>query len=74
MKLQGQHVKSVRRIHTGPCVVRVEVDAVIPVDDPTGPCFEPETIQFLRQVHERAVAGDVNWLKSVGDVYVRLSA
>ncbi len=74
MKLQGQHVKSVRWIHAGPCVVRVEVDAVIPVDDPTEPCFEPETIQFLRQVHERAVAGDVNWLKDVGDVYVRLSA
>ena len=74
MEFEGDRVKEVRWIHAGPCVVRVEVDAVIPKDDPSEPCFEPGTVEFLRDVHERAEAGDVEWLKKVGDVYVRLSA
>jgi hypothetical protein len=74
MEFEGERVKEVRWIHAGPCVVRVEVDAVIPNDDPSEPCFEPKTVEFLREVHERAEAGDVEWLKKIGDVYVRLSA
>jgi hypothetical protein len=74
MEFEGERVKEVRWIHAGPCVVRVEVDAVIPRDDPSEPCFEPETVAFLREVHEHAEAGDGEWLKEVGDVYVHLSA
>jgi len=74
MQIEGQRVKRTRWVHAGPCVVRVEVDAVIPIDDPTEPCFEPQTVQFLRQVHEKAEAGDVDWLKTIGQVYVRASA
>ncbi len=74
MKFEGKRVSEVRWIHAGPCVVRVEVEAVLPTDDPSEPCYEPETVDFLREVHERAEAGDVEWLKNVGDVYVRLSA
>ena len=74
MKFEGKRVSEVRWIHAGPCVVRVEVEAVFPTDDPSEACIEPETVEFLREVHERAEAGDVDWLKNVGDVYVRLSA
>jgi hypothetical protein len=74
MEFDGERVKEVRWVHAGACVVRVEVEAVIPKDDPSEPCLEPETVEFLREVHERAEAGDVEWLKTVGDVYVRLSA
>jgi hypothetical protein len=54
--------------------VRVEVDAVIPDDDPSEPCFEPATVEFLREVHDRAQAGDIDWLRRIGDVYVRMTA
>jgi hypothetical protein len=74
MKIEGKRVSEDRWIHAGPCVVRVEVEAVFPIDDSSEACIEPETVEFLREVHERAEAGDVDWLKNVGDVYVRLSA
>lgn len=73
MKIKGNRVKQIRWIHAGPCVVRVEVDAVIPVDDPSEPCLEPETVRFLKEVHEHAEAGDVEWLTTVGRVYVAAS-
>ncbi len=74
MKIEGQRVRRTRWIHAGACVVQVEVDAVIPTDDPSEPCFEPETVDFLKEVYERAEAGDVEWLKGVGKVYVAVSA
>jgi hypothetical protein len=74
MRFEGTRVKQEHWVHAGPCVVWLEVDAVIPVDDPSEPCYEPQTIELLRQVQERAQAGDIEWLKRVGNVYVRLSA
>ncbi len=74
MQFEGKRVKRARWVHAGPCVVRVVVDAVIPVDDPSEPCYEPPTVELLRQVHEKATAGDVEWLKQVGQVYVPISA
>lgn len=74
MKVEGKRIRVPRWIHAGPCVVRVEVEAVIPDADPSEPCFEPETVKWLREVHDHAVAGDVNWLETVGTVYVRKSA
>lgn len=74
MRIQGKRVKLKRWIHTEHYVVRVELDAVIPVDDPSEPCFEPQAVEFLRQVRERAEAGDVQWLKQVGEVYVPAGA
>jgi hypothetical protein len=52
----------------------VEVEAVIPTDDPSEACYEPETVEFLRQVHERADAGDLDWLKKIGKVFLPLPA
>jgi hypothetical protein len=73
MKTEGQRVKRFRWIHGVNCVVRVEVDAVIPIDDPSEPCFEAETVRFLKTVREKADAGDVQWLKNIGEVYTRLA-
>ena len=74
MGTKGQRVKRTRWIQAGSLVVRVEVDAVIPEEDPSEPCFEPQTVELLRQVHERAQAGDVEWLKRIGQVYQRIPA
>ena len=73
MKIEGERVKQVRWVHAGRCVVQVEVEAVIPVDDPSEACFEPGTVEFLKEVHERAEAGDVGWLKRIGKVFVPVS-
>ncbi|MEW6249806.1 MAG: hypothetical protein AB1716_04105 [Planctomycetota bacterium] len=74
MKFEGKRVKQVRWIHAAACVVRVEVEAVIPIDDPSEPCFEPQTVEFLREVHARAETGDIAWLRNVGQVYTRVPA
>jgi hypothetical protein len=49
--------------------VAVEVEMVIPPDDPTEPCYEAETVQLLREVAERAERGDMVWLQQHGQVY-----
>lgn len=70
MQVPGNRAKRTRLVRTDRYVVAVEVEAVIPVDDPTKPCFEAETVQLLRQVRERAEAGDEAWLRQHGKVYV----
>jgi hypothetical protein len=47
---------------------------VIPVDDPSEPCYESETVQLLREVKEHADRGDVAWLTKVGKVYAVVEA
>ena len=74
MKIAGKRLKRLRWVHTERYVVAVEVEAVIPVDDPSEPCYEPETVQLLRQVEERARRDDVEWLKQHGKVYEAVDA
>ena len=74
MRIPGQRVKRTRLIQTDRYVVAVEVEMVIPVDDPSEPCYESETVQFLREVKDRAEKGDVDWLSTMGKVYVALTA
>jgi hypothetical protein len=50
MALQGKRTRIERWIHAAPCVVRVEVEAVIPDADPSEPCLEPQTILFLDEL------------------------
>ena len=50
------------------------MDAVIPDADPDGACFEPATVELLREVESRARRGDVEWLKQHGKVYAALDA
>jgi hypothetical protein len=74
MRIPGQRVKRTRLIQTEKYVVAVDVELVIPVDDPSEPCYESETVQFLREVKERAERGDVAWLTQKGKVYAAVEA
>jgi hypothetical protein len=69
MRIEGRRVKKTRWIHTDRFAVAVEVEMVIPEDDPSEPCYESETVQLLREIRERAEAGDVAWLSRRGKVY-----
>ncbi|MFO7907335.1 MAG: hypothetical protein ACQESR_08155 [Planctomycetota bacterium] len=69
MRIAGERVKRTRLVQTETFVVAVEVELVIPVDDPSEPCYESETVQFLREVRERAERGDVAWLTDKAKVY-----
>lgn len=69
MRIEGQRVKRTRLVQTDRYVVAVEVEMVIPSDDPSEPCYEAETVKHLREVRERAEAGDIGWLKKHGKVY-----
>ena len=74
MRIPGQRIKRTRLVQTEKYVVAVEVEMVIPVDDPTEPCYESETVQFLREVKERAERGDTAWLSQRGKVYAAVEA
>jgi hypothetical protein len=74
MRVPGERVKRTRLIQTDQYVVAVEVEMVIPADDPSEPCYESETVQFLREVKERAERGDVAWLTQKGKVYAAVGA
>ena len=47
----------------------VEVEMVIPPDDPSEPCYESETVQLVREIAEHAEQGDAAWLGRHGQVY-----
>ena len=74
MRIQGQRIKKMRFIQTDHYVVAVEVEMVIPTDDPSEPCYEPETVEFLRQVKLHAEQSDLAWLKARGKVYAAVAA
>jgi len=69
MRIEGKRIKQTRLVQRGRYVVAVEVEAVIPPDDPSEPCYEHETVEFLRQVAERADRKDTAWLKQHGKLY-----
>jgi hypothetical protein len=74
MRIPGQRIKRTRLIQTDKYVVAVEVESVIPVDDPSEPCYETETVQFLKEVKERAERDDLPWLRQHGKVYAAMGA
>jgi hypothetical protein len=74
MRIPGKRISRVRWIHTDRYVVAVDVEMVIPADDPSEPCYEAETVQLLREVEEHALRGDVDWLKGHGKVYEAVGA
>ncbi len=74
MRIPGQRIKRTRLIQTDKYVVAVEVEIVVPVDDPGEPCYEAETVQFLRDVQEHAECGDLSWLTQHGKVYAAVEA
>lgn len=54
-------------------MVAVDVELVIPPDDPSEACYEPETVEFLKEVAQRAEQGDAEWLMRHGQVYERIA-
>jgi len=74
MRVPGKRIKRTRLIQTDKYVVAVEVEMVIPLDDPGEPCYESETIQLLREIKEHAEREDLAWLTARGKVYAALGA
>jgi hypothetical protein len=74
MRIVGQRIRKTKWVHTARYVVAVEIELVIPPDDPSEPCLESETVDLLREVKERAERGDLTWLKQHGKVYEALEA
>ncbi len=74
MRIPGQRIKRTRLIQTEKYVVAIEVEMVIPVDDPSEPCYESETIQLFREIKDHAERGDVSWLTQMGKVYAAVGA
>ncbi len=74
MRIAGERIKRTRLIQTERYVVAVDVELVIPADDPSEPCYEAETVTFLREVKERAERDELNWLKQHGKVYTAVGA
>ncbi|MEW6359139.1 MAG: hypothetical protein AB1696_22585 [Planctomycetota bacterium] len=72
MKIPGKRIPRTRLVRTQRFVVAVDVEAVIPEDDPSEPCYEAETVQLLRNVEEHAERGDIEWLRQHGKVYQAL--
>lgn len=69
MRIPGKRLKRTRLIRGGRFVVAVEVEMVIPPDDPSEPCLEAETVQMLREIAEHAEHGDRQWIQEKGKVY-----
>ena len=69
MRVGGERVKATRLVRGGRYVVAVEVEMVIPPDDPSEPCYESETVQLVRAISEHAERGDTAWLEQHGQVY-----
>jgi hypothetical protein len=74
MRIEGKRLKRTRWVHTDRYVVAVEVEAVVPTDDPSEPCYESETVELLREVEARARLGDVGWLQRRGKVFAAVDA
>lgn len=72
MRIPGERIRRTRLIQSEKYVIAVEVEMVIPVDDPSEPCYEPDTVQLLREIKEHAEQGDVVWLSKKGKVYAAM--
>jgi hypothetical protein len=69
MRIPGERIKTTRLVRGGCYVVAVEVEMVIPPDDPSEPCYESETVQLVRDIAERVEQGDTVWLQRHGQFY-----
>ncbi len=74
MRIHGQRETRTQWIQSPRYVVAVDVEWVYPLDDPTEPCLEAETVEFLREVQTHAEQGDLAWLRQAGKVYALVEA
>ncbi len=66
MRISGKRIKRTKLVHSERFIVAVEVETVIPPDDPSEPCLEAETVDLLREIAEHAKSGDREWIKQKG--------
>ncbi len=59
-----------RWVQRGRYAVQVEIEVLHPEKSLDDPCLEPKTVRWLDQVARRVESGDLNFLKSVGRVFV----
>ncbi len=69
MRIEGKRLTRTRLVQGGRFIVAVDVEVVVPPDDPSEPCYESETIDLLRAVAEHAARGDRDWIQQHGTVY-----
>ncbi len=74
MKIPGKRLKRTRLIQGERYVVAVEVELVIPEDDPSEPCYESETVTLLKEIKQHVDKDDLPWLKQHGKVYSAVEA
>ncbi|QDU36874.1 hypothetical protein Mal4_11750 [Maioricimonas rarisocia] len=73
-RVPGKRFTRTRLIQPDRYVVAVDVEMFVPVEDPSEPCYEAETVRFLKQVQEHAEADDLDWLRRHGKVYQAIEA
>jgi len=71
MLIDGTKTRVTKWIHGDRCVVRVDVDAILPAFDPAEPYLEPAVVQFLDRLQGLANNGRIDELAQHGRVYVR---
>ena len=69
MDIEGKRLKRTRLIQKGRFVVSLEVEMVVPTEDDSEPCYEPATVELLREAAQRAERGDIEWLRRHGKVF-----
>jgi hypothetical protein len=74
MLIEGKKTRVTKWIHGDLCVVRVEVDAILPDFNPDEPYLEAPVVHFLDQLQKLANGGQTDELAKHGRVYVRRSA
>jgi hypothetical protein len=74
MNLPGKRIRKTRLVRTDRFVIAVDVEAIIPDADPSEACYEPQTVELLRQIELHARDGDIEWLKQHGKVYTSVEA
>jgi hypothetical protein len=74
MLIDGTKTRVTKWIHGDLCVVRVDVDAILPGFDPTEPYLEPAVVKFLDQLQEMANNGRIDELAQHGRVYIGKTA
>ena len=73
-RIPGKRFPRPRLIQTDQYVVAVEVEMVVPIEGPSEPRYEAETVRFLKQVPEHAEADALQWLRRHGKVYQAIEA
>ena len=50
MRISGKRIPLTRLVRGGRFIVAVNIEGVIPPDDPSEPCLEAETVRLLKDV------------------------